>query len=101
MKLIPDFVLLPDKKRGQQTAFAIIEAKLKIASLAELEKVEIQARSYARQILAKYSVIASKDEFRLYPSNNGFYDEAIFVASWKEMENSDVFSQIHKILGKK
>lgn len=99
--LIPDFTLSPVTTRGQQSAFAIIEAKYDIPNEKEMLEVEIQARSYARQLIAKYSVIASKDKVWIYTEKDDFTDE-IFEATWNELNNdADTFSALFKLIGKK
>lgn len=97
--LIPDFVLLPNKKRGHQSAFALIEAKLSIPTQSFLREVEIQARSYARQLGVKYSAIASKEMFWLYTPDDD-YTKPVFHASWAELNDADVFSRLDKFIGK-
>lgn len=97
--LIPDFLLLPDTTVGQQKAFAVIEAKFDIPNSKAFEDVKIQARSYARQVLAKYSVIASKDKIYISACEDDFTED-FFVKTWEEIEEPDTFSQLFKILGK-
>lgn len=97
--LIPDFVLLPVTTRGHQSAFAIIEVKHSIPNQKEMEEVRIQARSYARQLNVKYSVIASKDKVWVYTPDDDFTQE-IFSASWGEMNDADTFSLLLNLIGK-
>ena len=99
-KLIPDFVILPVVSSGHYSASFLIEAKLSIPTLSLLEETKIQARSYAKQLGAKYSVIASKEKVWITERSDD-YSENIFVATWNEMNNSDIFYEIFKILGKK
>ncbi len=98
--LIPDFVLLPVTARGHQTAFALIEAKRSITGQKELEEVQIQARSYARQLNVTYAVIASKEKVWIYSSNDDFSKE-VFSAAWGELNNTDAFSHLRKLIGKR
>ncbi|MBR3691944.1 MAG: type I restriction enzyme HsdR N-terminal domain-containing protein [Clostridia bacterium] len=98
--LIPDFVLLPVTTRGHQSAFALIEAKHSIPNLKEMEEVRIQARSYAKQLNVKYSVIASKDKVWVYAPDDDFTKE-IFSASWGELNDADTFSHLLKLIGKR
>ncbi|MBP3377030.1 MAG: type I restriction enzyme HsdR N-terminal domain-containing protein [Clostridia bacterium] len=99
-KLIPDFVILPVVSSGHYSASFLIEAKLSIPTLSLLEETKIQARSYAKQLGAKYSVIASKEKVWITEQSDD-YSENIFVATWNEMNNSDIFYEIFKMLGKK
>lgn len=98
--LIPDFVILPEIKGGHHSAFAIIEAKLKINNEKEFEVVKIQARSYAKQLSIKYSIIISKDKIWISTDEDDF-DKDIFVATWGECSNADTFSKLYKLIGKR
>ncbi|MGN0527669.1 MAG: type I restriction enzyme HsdR N-terminal domain-containing protein [Eubacterium sp.] len=96
--LIPDFVLLPDETVGNQKAFAIIEAKKDIPNKKAFQDVKIQARSYARQLLSKYSVIASQEKVYISSCDDDF-ENYFFVKTWEELENPDTFSQLYKLIG--
>jgi hypothetical protein len=96
--IIPDFLILPIKTIGHQSAFALIEAKYYIPSTSQFEQVKIQARSYARQVLAQYSIIASKDHIWIFSIDDDFTDD-IFMSSWDELSNPDTFSMLYKLIG--
>lgn len=98
-KLIPDFVILPVVSNGHYSASFLIEAKLSIPTMSALEEVKIQARSYAKQLGAKYSVIASKEKVWITVAKDD-YSQTIFEATWSEMNNSDTFYELFKLLGK-
>lgn len=97
--VIPDFVLLPITTRGHKSAFAVIEAKYRIANQKQMEEVQIQARSYARLLNTKYALIASKERLYLYSSDDDFSKE-IFRATWAELNEADTFSYLLKRVGK-
>ena len=99
-KLIPDFVLMPNRTKGHQTAFAIIEAKLTIENNAILDEVKIQARSYACQLRSKYAVIAAKEKVWVI-SDKDDYTNVIFSATWAQLNDPDVFTELRRIIGKK
>lgn len=98
--IIPDFVIMPKCANGHNSAFAIIEAKLFIPNSKEMLAVKMQARSYAVQLKAQYSCIADKNRIWIYIPDDD-YEEEIFSASWEELNDADVFSNLLKILGKK
>lgn len=98
--LIPDFVLLPNRLRGHQTAFCVIEAKHSVTNGKELEEAKIQARSYAVQLRARYSAVISQEGLWLWTENDDFTDD-IFKAEWKELKKADVFSALFKLIGKR
>ncbi len=98
--IIPDFVILPDETTGQQSAFTIIEAKYDIKNKVEFESVMIQARSYARQCIAKYSAIIDRSKLWIYTPQDD-YTNAVFSATWDELNNADIFSELFKLIGKR
>lgn len=97
--LIPDFVLLPDERRGFTSGFAIIEAKRSIKSDKELKEVMVQARSYAKVLTVKYCVVASMEKIWISQRKDG-YDQIIFESSWEKLNNADTFYELKKILGR-
>ena len=96
--MIPDFVLLPKHSKGHYSAFALIEAKIKISSQKQLEETKTQARSYAVQLKSKYAAIADKNKIWVLSSDDD-YSEEIFSASWDELNDPDVFSKLLKLIG--
>lgn len=97
--LIPDFVLLPDERRGFASGFAIIEAKRSIKSEKALKEVMVQARSYAKILTAKYCAVASMEKIWIAQRKDG-YEQLIFQASWEMLNNADTFYDLSKILGR-
>ena len=96
--MIPDFVLLPKHSKGHYSAFALIEAKIKISSQKQLEETKTQARSYAVQLKSKYAAIADKNKIWVLSSDDD-YSEGIFSVSWDELNDPDVFSKLLKLIG--
>ena len=97
--LIPDFVLLPDERRGFASGFAIIEAKRSIKNEKELNEVMVQARSYAKILTAKYCAVASMEKIWIAQRKDN-YAELIFESSWSDLNDPDVFYELNKMLGK-
>lgn len=97
--LIPDFILLPQHAPGHYSGFAIIEAKKTIPSEKFLKSAKTQARSYAKLLNAKYSVIASQEKVWVTSSKDD-YDVDIFAATWQELNDPDTFFMLDKLLGK-
>ena len=97
--LIPDFVIMPHKTKGHYSSKHLIEAKLSIPSLAYLEEVKTQARSYAKLLGVEYAVVASKEKLWV-TSQSDDYSADVFSASWDELKNADVFAQLLKLIGK-
>jgi len=97
--LIPDFVVHPLVSKGHQSAQFLIEAKYSVASEKNFEEYKKQARSYANQLKAKYSVIASKEGIWLSSETDDFSRDFI-VLSWSELNKDDNFYRVFKFLGK-
>lgn len=97
--LIPDFVVNPRVSKGHHAAEFLIEAKYSVKSEKDFEKYKTQARSYANQLKAKYSAIASKEGIWISSETDDFSRDFI-VLSWNELNDDDNFYRVFKLLGK-
>lgn len=97
--MIPDFLIHPKISKGHYSADFIIEAKLTVSSKKILESAKTQARSYAKLLNAKYSVIASREGIWI-TSQVDDYSEEIVSLSWQELKNEDNFHNVYKLIGK-
>ena len=97
--LIPDFVLEPVKHGGHHSGFAVIEAKRSIKNSKELEIVKRQVRSYANQLKATYSVVASLEGIHVM-SKKDDYDNDILELSWSDLSDADKFHELREVLGR-
>ena len=95
--LIPDFVIYPVSSGGHYSGYAIIEAKRSIKNEKALNEAKLQARSYAKLLGAKYSIIASQEKLWV-TSNEDDYTNTIFEQSWEALSDADVFFGLRKIL---
>ena len=98
--LIPDFVLLPRRAVGHASAFAIVEAKRTITKENQLQAAKTQARSYANQLKAQYTIVASQEKVWITGGDDDF-DATIFAASWAELGDPDTLFALSKLIGKK
>ena len=96
---IPDFLLMVDDTNGHQSAFAVVEAKFKITNAKDFNEAKKQARSYARQTIAKYSVIADMQKVWVSTYKDDF-EEDVFIATWNELNIPDNLSRLNKLIGK-
>ena len=97
--LIPDFVLLPNERHGSASGTAVIEAKRSIPNTKKLEEVMVQASSYAKLLMARYCVVAAQEKIWISERRDN-YETIIFQASWDQLNDTDVFYDLSKILGK-
>ncbi|MCH3951801.1 MAG: hypothetical protein LKE33_12845 [Acidaminococcus sp.] len=98
--IIPDFLIHINRDLSNLRAFAVVEAKFAITQDADLEKACIQVRSYARQVLARFAMIASKDFLWLYSAEDDF-TEPISKLSWADTVDDDTFNALNQQIGKK
>lgn len=96
--LIPDFVVKPKITKGHKSAEFIIEAKFSVNSKKEFDEYKNQARSYANQLKAKYSVIASKEGIWI-SSESDDYSRDFIVFNWAQLKEPDNFYIVKKYLG--
>lgn len=94
--LIPDFVLLPEKHNGYQSAFAIVEAKRSITRQKELDEALSQVRSYAKLLGTKYAAIISQEKVWIYSTEDDFSATILCVPA--NMTDDELYS-LQKILG--
>ena len=98
--LIPDFVLLPFQKGSYASAYAVIEAKRSITKDDELQEALSQARSYARQLGAKYSAVISQEKVWV-TAEKDVYNDIIFDSTWMKLQDADEFMKLRGILEKR
>ena len=98
--LIPDFVINPSSSNGHYSGYAIIEAKRSVPNDKQLAHVKVQARSYAKLLGARFSVIASMEKVWITASEDD-YDRFIFEATWESLSDTDVFYRLEKLIGKR
>ena len=96
--LIPDFVLLPEKKGNHKVAFAVVEAKRSITSYQQLQDALSQVRSYAKLLSTKYAVIISQESVWIF-SEKDDYEKSIFDICVNSMTDDHIF-EMKKILGR-
>lgn len=98
--LIPDFVLLPNQIGRNKTAFAVIEAKRSITNIKDRDAALGQARSYAKQLGARYSAVVSQEKLWI-TSIESDYSELLQEWAWSELGNLDNFMLVRHVLEKR
>ena len=98
--LIPDFVINPISTNGHYSGYTTIEVKRSITSEKQLKQVKVQARSYAKILGAKYSVIASMEKVWITGYEDD-YESCVFEETWESLSDTDIFYKLEKIIGKR
>ena len=96
--LIPDFILSPRKIREFYSCYAIVEAKRSIKKDKELKEALGQARSYALQLGAEYSTVASQEKIWVTSVKDG-YLEVIRSYTWEEIKDDDKLQELRGFIG--
>jgi hypothetical protein len=97
-KIYPDYALFYDKTSGYEKAKVLIEAKYHMKSNRETEEAFKQSRSYANILESKIIVLCDKDCIIVYKKDGGFDRQRYIKYFWEELENSDRFNEIGKII---
>ena len=96
--LIPDFVLLPEIKGNNRSAFAVLEAKRSITKSKDLTAAKSQVRSYAKLLGAKYAAVVSQEKVWVFSSVDDYSDE-LFSCAIMELTKDNLY-ELKKIIGK-
>ena len=96
--MIPDFVLLPEKKGTHKVAFAVVEAKRSITSYQQLQDALSQVRSYAKLLSAKFSVIISQEKVWIF-SESDDYEKTVLEICSTSMTDDHLYV-LRKIIGR-
>lgn len=103
-KAIPDFVFFPKGEKHFENAPMVIEAKLDMAPVHELQKAFKQALSYARMLRASIMGICDKERLILYRvdiNGSANRNNPIFEDHWASIySNSDVGASLNHIIGR-
>ena len=98
--LIPDFVLSPNSTSGHYSGFAIVEAKRSIKNEKQLVAAKTQARSYAKLLGARYTVVASMEKVWIM-SYRDDYTESFLERTWDDLSDTDALYEVEKTIGKR
>ncbi|ALA93436.1 hypothetical protein PGJ_00008210 [Porphyromonas gingivalis AJW4] len=103
-KIIPDFVFFPRGEKHFENAPMVIEAKLDMAPVQELQKAYYQALSYARILHSSIMGICDKERLILYRvDKDGTADRRnpIFEDHWLSIyANPDVRAKLNCLIGR-
>ena len=81
---------------GRQVAKCLSE----IPNDKQFAHVKVQARSYAKLLGARFSVIASKEKVWITTFGDD-YDRCVFEETWESLSDTDVFYRLEKLIGKR
>ena len=96
--LIPDFVLLPEKRGTHKVAFAVVEAKRSITSYQQLQDALSQVRSYAKLLSTKFAVIISQEKVWIF-SESDDYEKTVLEICATSMTDDHIYV-MRKIIGR-
>lgn len=93
----PDYALLVDNRRKhEETANFLWEAKYRIRNQKELRDSFLQAKSYAQRLQSKAFGIVSVEGIWVINSKDGFQFEKLTRLSWNDLKNSEQLKILKK-----
>lgn len=97
----PDYAILTNAQKGNETAKAILEAKYHILNSKQLENAFYQAKSYATRLGAKVIIIAASEGIWIFAADKKqrFKLDDYTNYSFSEISNSDNFHEVSKLIG--
>jgi hypothetical protein len=103
-KAIPDFVFFPHGEKHFENAPMVIEAKLDMSPVQEMQKAFKQALSYARMLRSSIMGICDKERLLLEKiDKNGAADRSnpIFENHWSTIYcNAEVGAELNHLIGR-
>jgi hypothetical protein len=100
-RIYPDYAIKANKKRGEETAEFIWEAKLRITNQKQLLEDFFQAKSYALRLNAYGLGLVAIEGIWLSYKKDSFMFDKIKKYAWEEINNSDIFNKILLEIGNK
>ena len=98
-RIIPDYVLLPDLKKGDEKGYWILEAKYTISNHKQLAEDANQAKSYALRLQSKGFSLVSKEGVWISKENMNI--DKLKYFTWKQLQDNDYFNELFDMIGKK
>lgn len=102
-KAIPDFVFFPQGATHFESAPLVIEAKLDMSSMIELQKAFRQALSYARLLRSKFMGICDKERMVVYAldySGRCNIERPLFDNHWQAIFSDEIIGpKLNQLIG--
>jgi hypothetical protein len=98
-RIYPDYAIKANKKRGEESAEFIWEAKLRIINQRQLLEDFFQAKSYALRLNTNGLGLVAMEGIWLSYKKDSFMFDKIKKYSWEEVNNSDIFNKIYLEIG--
>ncbi|MDO5686389.1 MAG: hypothetical protein Q4G42_03225 [Neisseria sp.] len=96
----PDYALLANTKKGQESARFIWEAKYSITNDKQLEDAFLQAKSYALRLSAVGLGLAAQEGFWVSWEADRFELKKIRFFPWSELADIDAFGRLLHLIGR-
>jgi hypothetical protein len=88
------------KKKGEESAGMVLEAKYRLATRSDLEEAYIQAKSYALRLQSQVLVLAAIDGLWIFVSGKaGFTLKPALEVAWADLANPDAFHRVKSLMG--
>ncbi|MDP4275504.1 MAG: hypothetical protein Q8907_14610, partial [Bacteroidota bacterium] len=92
IRYFPDYSIIFNSKRGEESAKIVVEAKFEILSEKQLEEAYLQAKSYAVRLRSYIFLVADKDNLYLFEQLKDTFELTNRIKySWPDLDNPDTF----------
>lgn len=92
IRYFPDYSIIFNSQKGEESAKIIIEAKYEILSEKQLEEAYLQAKSYAVRLRSHIFIVADKDNLFLFEQIKDTFEITNKIKySWPDLDDPDTF----------
>ncbi len=95
----PDYVVNPVYDLNRPSGEIVLEAKLTIPTIKQLEHDKGQAATYSRLLNAHWAVLVAKEGIWVSSAEQDYLTYQTW--SWADLENADRFGEVQRLIGKR
>lgn len=97
-RIFPDYALHYENKPEEERARVLIEAKLEMKTVSDVEEAFLQAFSYAKLLESSTLILCDKHCLYVYQKRPNFDRNNYSRFYWAELNNSDIYNELCSIL---
>lgn len=97
-RIFPDYALHYDDKPEEEKARILIEAKLEMKTISDVEEAFLQAYSYAKLLESSTLILCDKYCLLIYQKHGSFDRNNYKKFYWVDFDNPDIYNEICNIL---
>lgn len=101
-KVYPDYAIIFDNSKNNESARLLIEAKYKISSTKDFESAYYQLQSYGLRLRSKALIIASTEGIWIFQQTNKetFSPNQFTYFDWASLHSESIMAKVSLLIGK-